>query len=107
MDLKIFYQKVRDAETQIADDPTVVVSFETSDGGKADVLSEVPRPVAARMIVEAKARRASEQESAEYRQQMEGARRRVEEEASVRRVQVTVISESELRSIRAKDSSKE
>jgi hypothetical protein len=107
MDLKIFYQKVRDAEMQIADDPTVVVSFETSDGGKADVLSEVPRPLAARMIVESKARRATEQESTEYRQQMEDARRRVEKEANALRVQVTLISESELRSIRAKDDSKE
>jgi hypothetical protein len=107
MDLKIFYQKVRDAEMQIADDPTVVVSFETPDGGKADVVSEVSRVVAARMIVESKARAATEQESSEYRQRVEDARRRVEEEASARRVQVTVISDAELRSIRAKDSSKE
>ena len=33
MDLKIFYQKVREAEMQIADDTTVVVSRETGDGG--------------------------------------------------------------------------
>ena len=104
MDLKIFYQKVREAEMRIADDPTVVVSRETGDGGKEGVVSEVPRPVAARMFVEGKARAATEPEVGEYRQQIEDARRRVEEEARARRVQVTVISESDLRSIRAKDS---
>jgi hypothetical protein len=107
MDLKIFYQKVRDAEMRIEDDPTLVVSLETSDGGKPDVVSEVPRVVAARMFVEGIARAATEPEIGEYRQRLEDARRRVEEEASARRVQVTVISESDLRSIRAKDCSKE
>jgi hypothetical protein len=107
MDLKIFYQKVREAEMQITDDPTIVVSFETSDGGKADVVSEVPRPVAARMIVEGKARAAEGPEAAQYRKQIDDARRRIDEETDARRVQVRVISESELRSIRAKDSAKE
>ena len=107
MDLKIFYQKVRDTEMSIADDPTVVVSLETGDGGKPGVLSEVPRPVAARMIVEARARAAEDAEMSEYRQKIDDARRKAEEEASARRVQVTVISDAELRSIRAKDSSKE
>jgi hypothetical protein len=107
MDLKIFYQKVREAEMQIADDPTLVVSFETSDGGKDGVVSEVPRAIAARMIVESKVRRATEQQSAEYRQGIEDARRRIEEEVNARRVQVTVISEADLRAIRAKDCSKE
>ena len=106
MDLRIFYQKVREAEREIPGDPTVVVSFDTSDGGKAGVVSEVPRHIAARMIVEGKARIALDPETLEYRQQVDEARRRIEEDASARRVQVTVISESELRSIRTKDRQK-
>ena len=106
MDLRVFYQKVREVEATIANDPTLVISLETSDGGKAGVISEVPRQVAARMIVETRARVAGEQESSEYRERVAEARRRVDEEASARRVQVTVISESELRSIRAKDRQK-
>jgi hypothetical protein len=107
MDLKIFYQKVREAELEIADDPTLVVSFETPDGGKDGVVSEVPRAVAARMIVEGKVRRPTEQQIAEYRQGIEDARRRIEQETNARRVQLTVISDADLRAIRAKDSSKE
>lgn len=103
MDLKIFYHKVRDTEEGIAEDPTLIVSFDTSDGGKEGVVSEVPRYIAARMIVEGKARRASDEETSGYRQRVENARRRAEEEASARRVQVTVISEADLRAMRAKE----
>ena len=103
MDLKIFYQKVRETEDGIADDPTLVVSLEMPDGAKAGVVSEVARPVAARLIIEGKVRRATEQETAEYRQAIEDARRRIEEEANARRVQFTVISEADLRSLRAKE----
>ncbi len=106
MDLKIFYQKVREVERTIADDPTVVISLETSDGGKAGIESEVSRQVAARMIVEGKARLAAGQEMSEFRERTDQARKKAEEEASAGRVQVTVISESELRSLRARDRQK-
>ncbi len=106
MDLKIFYQKVREVETQLADDPALVVSAETSDGGRAGVVSEVPRRVAARMIVEGKARIADARESSEYRRRAEEALRKSEEDARARRVQVTVISEADLRSLRSKDRQK-
>jgi hypothetical protein len=76
MDLKIFYQKVRETETTIADDPVLVVSLETGDGGRPGVVSEVPRLVGARMIVEGKARLAVEHEISEYRERSEDARRR-------------------------------
>jgi hypothetical protein len=52
MDLRIYYQKVRDTEAKIAEDFPVVVSRETPDGGKPGVRTQVPRRIAAKMIVE-------------------------------------------------------
>jgi XTP/dITP diphosphohydrolase len=60
MDLKVYYQKLRQVEAELTQPHVVVVSCETPDGGRAGVLSEVPRTIAAKMIVEAKARAAFE-----------------------------------------------
>ena len=35
MDLQLYYQKIRETETKIADEFALVVSLETSDGGKS------------------------------------------------------------------------
>jgi len=52
MDLRIYYQKVRDVEAKIAEEFPFVVSRETPDGGKAGVKTQVPRRIAAKLIVE-------------------------------------------------------
>jgi hypothetical protein len=52
MDLRGYYQKVREVEATIADAFAVIVSLETSDGGKAGTQTEVTRSLAARMIVD-------------------------------------------------------
>jgi len=51
MDLKLYYQKVRDTASKIADPFPVVVSKETTDGGKDGIFTEVTRPIAAKMLV--------------------------------------------------------
>ena len=56
MDLKLYYQKIRDLERDLKADYAVVVSLETPDGGKAGVRTEVPARTAAKMIVEGRAR---------------------------------------------------
>lgn len=80
MDLRLFYQRVRQLEKEMPGSHVVVVSNETPDGGKAGQTSEVPKGVAARMIVEGKARLASAEErachEAEVVRSMEAARRR-------------------------------
>ena len=43
MDLQIYYQKIRDMETKITDEFPLMVSVETSDGGKGGTKTEVPR----------------------------------------------------------------
>src|SRR5437667_8215233 len=67
MDLRLFYQKLRKIEQEIADPHVVVVSNETPDGGRAGQKSEVSRSGAAKLVVEGKARLATLEEANEYR----------------------------------------
>ncbi len=62
MDLRNYYQKVKDIASKIADNCTVIVSLETADGGKAGTQTEVPRALAAKMIVDGIARLATPEE---------------------------------------------
>lgn len=102
MDLRGFYQKLREIEASIADEFAVVISNATSDGGKANVRTEVIREVAAKLVAEGRARLASAEESEQYRAGLREARRRAEQAAAAARVQVTVISDAELHSLREK-----
>ena len=71
MDLRIYYQTIRRIEAEIPEDSVVVVSLETSDGGRPGVRTEVPRAVAARLIVNQKAELASAEAAAEFRAEVE------------------------------------
>ena len=52
MDMRLYYQKIRDMEAKIADEFVTIVSRETADGGKEGTKTEVPRRVAAKLVVE-------------------------------------------------------
>ncbi len=71
---------MRKIEKEIPDENTVVVSVETSDGGTAGRMTEVKRGVAAQMVVEGRARLATDQEATEFQRDQakayEQARRR-------------------------------
>ncbi len=84
MDLRMFYQKLRKIEQEITDPHVVVVSEETSDGGKAGQKAEVSRAIAARLIVEGRAR-------------LQDAQQRAMSE----KVQLNVISDADLRAIKS------
>jgi hypothetical protein len=73
-----------------------VISLETADGGKAGVPTEVPRHVAARMIVEAQAVLASEEEKESYKNDRIAAKQAIEKAELAKRVQVTIISDPDL-----------
>lgn len=104
MDLKVYYQKLRQTEAAIGERQVVIASLETPDGGRAGVLVEAPRAVAARMIVESRARLATAEEVSSFREQQAEARRVVEEAAAARRIQVTVLSEADLRALQTRKS---
>jgi hypothetical protein len=101
MDLRAYYRKIREVEGQLSADEVVVVSHETADGGVAGVKTEVPRRLAAKLLVEGKARLATEEEAEEYRKELKEAHRKAQEVAAASKVQIAVISENELRTYRS------
>ncbi|SPF33173.1 conserved hypothetical protein [Candidatus Sulfopaludibacter sp. SbA4] len=100
MDLRLYYQKIRDASSKITDAFPVVVSKETADGGKDGILSEVTRAVAAKMLVEGNARLASPEETNAFHQKHAEAKRVAEQAAAAARVQLTVLTTDELHTLR-------
>ena len=91
MDLRAYYRKIRDTEAQLPAGACVVVSHDTADGGKAGVVSEVPRGVAARMVVEGAVRIATPEEAAGYHGELAERRREVEQ-ATMGRVQYVTLA---------------
>jgi hypothetical protein len=95
MDLRQFFKKIRDVEDGIVDQFPLVASLETGDGGKSGVVSEVPRCQAARMIVEGKARLASEEEKQVYIEQAAASRKHFDELEAAKRAHMVFIASPE------------
>jgi hypothetical protein len=106
MDLKVYYQKIRQIEAALGEAYVVLVSQDTPDGGRAGVRTEASRLVAAKMIVEGRARLASAEETAEHRERAAEAKRAAEQVAAAGRMQITVVSEADLRALRGATRSK-
>jgi hypothetical protein len=102
MDIRIYFQKVREAENTIAGQYAVISSLETSDGGKPGRLSEVDRTTAARLIVENRARLATDEETQRYRDEANAIREAAEQAALASRVHVTLVNDPDLRPSRRK-----
>jgi len=100
MDLRMFYQKLRKIEQEISEAHVIVVSDETPDGGRAGQKAEVSRSIAARLILEGRARLATAGEAAEYRAGVETALREAEQRALAEKVQVNLITDADLRAIK-------
>src|SRR5262245_56091440 len=94
MDLRVYYQKIRELEQSLAGTHPVVVSLETPDGGRAGVRTEVSTQIAARMMVDGKARLATDEEASEFHKRKNEAKRLVDQADPSRRMQVSVVSES-------------
>ena len=107
MDLRAYYRKIQEAARAIGGDDVVVVSEATTGGGKAGVRTEVPRAVAARMLVEGTARLASDAEAREFHEQAREAKRAADEAAAARHVQFTVIPAGEWKNLRGTKAGKE
>lgn len=97
MDLRSYYRKVRDAEATLTEEHVVMVSLETSEGGKAGVRTEMPRAIAAKLIAEVRARVATEQEAREFHEANRESREAHEESEAAKRVQVMMIPTRRLR----------
>jgi hypothetical protein len=101
MDMRVFYQKVRDLENGIEEDSVLTVSLDTPDGGKEGVLTEVSKRIAARAVVEGKARLATKEEAAAYRAETAARHKEFEERMLVNQAKFSVIAESDLKAIRS------
>lgn len=99
MDVKQYYRKIHELEETLTDKYPVVLSLDTTDGGKSGVLSEVPRAIAAKMIIEGRAVLASPAEKEKYFEQQAIARKQAEKAELARRVQVAIISDPGLKVI--------
>jgi len=99
MDLKSYYRRMREVEAEIPEESVVLVSRATPDGGRAGLLVEAPRAVAARLIAEGAAERAPAPQAAEFRKGLQAARVQEEGRRAAARIQVSVITEAEARAL--------
>jgi hypothetical protein len=106
MDLHLYYQKIRDQEAAIPEEFPVVVSHDTADGGKAGHQTEVPRRLAAKLIVEGVARLANNAEAQTFRDLQAEAKRAADQLAAAAKVQLAVMSALELDKLRGLTKSK-
>ncbi|HTS64019.1 MAG TPA: hypothetical protein VMH28_18475 [Candidatus Acidoferrales bacterium] len=97
----MYYQKIRDMAGKILDEYPVVVSKGTADGGQAGIKTEVPRQIAAKLIIEGSADLVNEEEAAKFRAALAEAKRAAEQAAAATRLQVSVISTADLESLKA------
>jgi hypothetical protein len=91
MDLRSYYKKIRDAEATMPGVDCVLVSLETNEGGREGVRTEAPRNIAARLIAETRARLATDEEAAEFREGLRQARDQYERDEAARRVQIVMM----------------
>jgi hypothetical protein len=97
MDLKAYFKKIKETEASIEEPYLLIVSLETPDGGKPGTVVEVSRHEAAKAMAEGRALRANEEQKEAYFK-AEGERRKSAEKAELsRRLQIAIISDSELR----------
>ena len=66
----------------------------------AGVRTEAQRPIAARLIAEGRARLATADEKSAFKEDQRAARERFEEEQAVRRMEVVVVPQSDVRKLR-------
>ena len=97
MDVRQYYRKLNETEAGLTDKYPVVVSLETSDGGRAGVTSEVSRQIAAKLLLEGRAVLASAAEKELYFEQQVLAKKIAKKAELARRVQVAIIADPDLK----------
>ena len=105
MDLRQYFKKVKELEAAMVEAYPIVVSLETSDGGKPGMASEVSRANAAKLIAEGRAVLATEEQTTEFFERRKVAREAVEQAEMARRLQVTIVSEADLARLQARKNS--
>jgi len=103
MDLRAYYRKVREVESQLEGENIVLVSESTPEGGREGVFTEAPRAVAAKLISEGRARAATKEEAKAFFEERRRAKEAFDQDEAARRVQVMVIPSNDLRKARERN----
>lgn len=98
MNLRAYFQKIRQAEALIEGDAVLTVSIAGDDGGLEGIRSEVPRGLAAKLIVEGKVRLATAEEAEAQKADQEERRRQMAEKDASQRLQVAILSDRQVES---------
>jgi hypothetical protein len=96
VDLKQYFRKIREIEAGIDDAFVLVTSLETTDGGRAGIVSEVPRNLAAKMIAEGCAAIATKAERDAYVERQEAGRIAAQKAEVAKRLQVTIVPDGDV-----------
>ena len=91
MDLRAYYKRVREIESELPTPYVVTVSIETPDGGKPGVFAEVARLTAAKHIAEGRARAATAEEAASYHERNKEARQAFEDDTAMKQMKFVVL----------------
>ena len=106
MDLRDFFKRIREIEATIENAYTLVVSHDTTDGGKGGVATETPRNIAARLIAEGRARMATPEEIVVHQEAIRLAVEEADKAALADRVQVALVSDADLEGLKKKTKSR-
>lgn len=96
MDLQVYYKKIRETAAGYPDKDVVIVSRATGDGGKPGVYTEVPKEVAAMMVVEGTATVADGAAAAAFRKARAEQKERVEREQATSKMPLSVVTTADL-----------
>lgn len=99
MDVKQFYQQVRELSAQLPADAIVIKSVSTPNGGKAGVFTEVCRQTAAMQIILGTAVLATAEEAKVYYRDMEAKRQLAEKALELTRLQISLSKATQLHPI--------
>jgi len=91
MDLRQYYRKLHELEAKMPAAHALVVSEETGDGGKAGVITEVPRRNACQLMLEGRARLAEPKEAEAYREEESRKRAEFQRAKKASRMQVELV----------------
>lgn len=101
MDIRMYFEKMREIESSISEPFVIVCSLATPDGGKAGNLTEVARHAAAKLLVESRARLANEDEVRGYKERAEWTRVEAEQALAKSKLQFTLLTEQESKALRS------
>ena len=101
MDIRMYFEKLREIKGSISEPFVVVCSLATPDGGKAGNLTEVSRNAAAKLLVENRARLANEDEVRAYRERCDRRRAEAEQALAKSKLQFTLLTEQESKALRS------